>query len=222
MESFNEEELAVIAKEYPYYSPAQFRLLSMYKKNQHKNFDEQASLTALFFNNIKWLNWQLFYHNKLEDNHIDNVVSVAPGSQIHSEQTQELTKVPTNKNEEVIAFEPLHTIDYFASQGIKINEETLTNDKLGTQLKSFTEWLKSMKKIHSDKMPQGDEQTDKIIQHIAESSNEEVNVVTEAMAEVLQSQGKIKQAIEMYNKLSLNYPSQSAYFADKIHSLKSV
>jgi hypothetical protein len=61
-----------------------------------------------------------------------------------------------------------------------------------------------------------------MIRHIAESSNAGVNIVTEAMAEVLLKQGKVDQAIDIYEKLSLNYPSGSAYFAAKIKSLKSV
>ena len=54
-------------------------------------------------------------------------------------------------------FEPLHTVDYFASQGIKITEEPVTNDKLGNQMKSFTAWLKSMKKLHPAKLAEQDE-----------------------------------------------------------------
>src|SRR5690606_843064 len=50
---------------------------------------------------------------------------------------QNTTLSEADENEE-LAFEPLHTVDYFASQGIKIKEEQLTNDKLGKQVKSFT------------------------------------------------------------------------------------
>jgi S-adenosylmethionine hydrolase len=121
-----------------------------------------------------------------------------------------------------IEFEPLHTVDYFASQGIKITDEPVSSDKLGKQLKSFTEWIKSMKKIHASQPEVKDPQTDNKIQGIAEGSNIETEVVTEAMADVLVKQEKIAKAIEMYEKLSLNNPSKSAYFAAKIESLKSV
>ena len=50
----------------------------------------------------------------------------------------------------------------------------------------------------------------------------EGKAVPKAMAEVLVKQDKLEQAIEMYEKLSLNYPAKSAYFAAKIKSLKSV
>ena len=124
-------------------------------------------------------------------------------------------------NDESIAFEPLHTVDYFASQGIKISEEVLENDQLGKQLKSFTAWLKSMKKLHPGQMPEQNEVIEKIIQSSSEASNNEANILTEAMAEVLVMQNKKEKAIEMYEKLSLINPSKSAYFAAKIESLKT-
>ncbi|MBA2562807.1 MAG: hypothetical protein H0V14_07815 [Chitinophagaceae bacterium] len=77
-----------------------------------------------------------------------------------------------------------------------------------------------MKKIPVQNLAEGDEYTDTKIQNIAETSNTNTEVVTEAMAEVLIKQNKLEKAIEMYVKLSLNNPSKSAYFAAKIQSLK--
>ena len=122
-------------------------------------------------------------------------------------------------DEELIAFEPLHTVDYFASQGIKITREELENDHFGKQVKSFTAWLKSMKKLHPAQVPEQNEVIEKIIQTSSEVSNQDANVLTEAMAEVLVKQDKKAKAIEMYQKLSLINPSKSAYFAAKIESL---
>ena len=130
-------------------------------------------------------------------------------------------KEPENDEEnQSVEFEPLHTIDYFASQGIIIREEALMNDKLGKQMKSFTDWLKSMKKLHPGRLPEQNEVVEKIIQSSAELSNEDAGVLTEAMAEVLIKQGKSQKAIEMFEKLSLMNPSKSIYFAAKIESLK--
>ena len=124
--------------------------------------------------------------------------------------------------EENISFEPLHTVDYFASQGIKLSEEALNNDQLGRQVKSFTAWLKSMKKLHPGQLPEQNEVIEKLIQTSSEASNQNANVLTEAMAEVLVKQGKNEKAIEMYQKLSLINPSKSTYFAAKIESLKII
>ncbi len=130
---------------------------------------------------------------------------------IHTEEN----KLP----EELPLFEPMHMVDYFASQGIKLSEEIQTADKLGKQLKSFTEWLKTMKKVHA-----GSEQAvgapDKTVEDLAEKSNVGNEVITEAMAEVFARQGKRAKATEVYQKLSLLNPAKSAYFAAKIENLK--
>ena len=88
-------------------------------------------------------------------------------------------------------------------------------------MKSFTAWLKSMKKLHPSKLEEQDIATEKQIQNSAEESNINTEVLTEAMAEVLIKQDKKEKAIEMYSKLSLINPSKSAYFATKIESIKS-
>jgi hypothetical protein len=127
-----------------------------------------------------------------------------------------------NTTADALTFEPMHLVDYFASQGIKLSEEVQTADKLGKQLKSFTEWLKTMKKIHVPAEETGATHSDIIIQTMAEKSNTENEVLTEAMADVLAQQGKAGKAIELYKKLSLLNPSKIAYFAAKIEQLKGV
>lgn len=122
--------------------------------------------------------------------------------------------------EDKITFEPLHTSDYFASLGIKLSSKILHSDKLGKQMKSFTEWLKEMKKLQPDQLPLQSEQADLTIQKLAEASNLRIEVETEAMAEVLIQQGKKQKALNVYKKLSLLDPSKSAYFAAKINQLK--
>lgn len=122
--------------------------------------------------------------------------------------------------EQSLAFEPLHVTDYFASLGIKLSGDVKQNDKLGKQLKSFTEWLKTMKKIHTDELPGTGLQDEQTIQKLAEKSNTEDEVVTEAMAEVLIQQGKAVKAIDVYKKLSLLNPAKTVYFAAKIENLK--
>ena len=122
--------------------------------------------------------------------------------------------------EDTITFEPLHISDYFASLGIKLNGDIKPSDKLGKQLKSFTDWLKTMKKIHTDEIPAQIDNTEIFIQTLAEKSNTQGEVLTEAMADVLVQQGKAKSAVEVYKKLSLLNPTKSTFFAAKIDQLK--
>lgn len=156
--------------------------------------------------------------NEEEINKIENQKG---NEEINESNIEFQTAAPLPQTEELPAFEPLHTVDYFASQGIKIKEEALMNDKLGKQMKSFTDWLKSMKKLHPGKLPEQNEVIERIIQASAEESNADAEILTEAMAEVLLKQNKREKAIDMYQKLSLINPSKSAYFASKIESIKN-
>ena len=119
-----------------------------------------------------------------------------------------------------LTFEPFHTVDYFASQGIKISLEE-PKDKLGKQLKSFTAWLKTMKRLPAAQVGGSLEMSaEKTVETLADRSVTESHVVTEAMAEVWAKQGNREKAMETYNKLSLLNPSKRAYFAAKIENLK--
>ena len=130
------------------------------------------------------------------------------------------TKAEIDKDD--LTFEPYHTIDYFASQGIKLQQADLSKDKFGKQLKSFTEWLRSMKRLPNAAVDGSlDEVTQRSIQEIAEHSFEEKDIVTETMAEVWIKQGNKEKAIDTLHKLSLLNPSKSHYFAAKIEQLKA-
>ncbi len=135
---------------------------------------------------------------------------------------------PKLENREAVTNEPLHfepyyTVDYFASQGIKILTDDLPRDKLGKQLKSFTEWLKTMKRLPT---PQAGDSTERLaeigVENMASRSVSESEVLTEAMAEVWAKQGATHKALDIYNKLSLHNPSKRDYFAAKIANLKPV
>lgn len=122
---------------------------------------------------------------------------------------------------DVIAFEPYHTVDYFASQGIKLQQEEVPKDKFGKQLKSFTDWLKTMKRLPGQPaLTPADASAEQNVQHMAEGSVHNPDVATEAMAEVWLKQGNSAKAIEVYEKLKLHNPAKSAYFAAKIENLK--
>jgi hypothetical protein len=151
---------------------------------------------------------------------ISEPVAVEP-EQNNSNEIQ--TPQPAGKvpEPEPLSFEPYHTVDYFASQGIKLSQEEVPKDKFGKQLKSFTEWLKTMKRIPASEISKtADLSSEANVQHLAEGSVHDANVVTEAMAEVWVKQGNRQKAIETYNKLGLLNPSKKAYFADKIENLK--
>ena len=204
--------LEKIVDEQPWCSVAQLFLLHNYKNNGNEQLEKQSAKTALFFNNQNWLNWQL------------HLLS-SQASESEKPETKTVAKIEELKKEtikdDVIAFEPFHTVDYFASQGIKLSQEEMPKDKLGKQLKSFTEWLKTMKRLPPAEMASKvDAPAEEKVEHMAEDSVHNAEVVTEAMASVLEKQGKKEKAIELYRKLSFLNPDKSTYFAAQIEKLK--
>ncbi|MBO9657549.1 MAG: hypothetical protein J7527_01875 [Chitinophagaceae bacterium] len=122
-----------------------------------------------------------------------------------------------------LSFEPYHTVDYFASQGIRFRDEEKPKDRLSKQLKSFTEWLKTLKKMPEAEISAvSTRQEEKKVEQMAQVSIADPAVVTEAMAEVWEKQGNTIKAIELYEKLSLLDPDKNAYFASKIEHLKQL
>ena len=94
--------------------------------------------------------------------------------------------------------------------------------KLDKQLKSFTDWLKVMRRLPLlASAEKSDEKEAERIRHFAAHSIEERDILTESMAEVLVKQGMYENAIVLYQKLSLIYPPKSAYFASRIQELKA-
>lgn len=235
----NLDFLSGLVKEHPYFTTARFFLMTQLEKGA-ENFDREAGVTSCLFNNPLWLNFQLTRMKQPgHSTEVPGVVSsVAPARETEFQelpsQTEEALPASPLKDldlsapvkEDTLVFEPLHTTDYFASQGIRLTEEVKPDDKLGRQLKSFTEWLKTMKKIPPAGNPADLSSggaslspNESAIQNMAEKSNTEEEVLTETMADVLVQQGKTAKAIELYQKLSLLNPSKSAYFAAKIAGL---
>lgn len=137
-------------------------------------------------------------------------------------KVKESLDAPLPKENVFIDLEPYHTVDYFASQGIKVDIIVEPKDKLGKQLKSFTDWLKTMKRIGPTpaNLSINTEAEKKVLHHAASSITKD-EIITETMAEVLAKQGKIDKAIEVYKQLHLINPDKNAYFAVKIQQLKT-
>lgn len=135
------------------------------------------------------------------------------------EQQLKAYQSPVKKSDKLPVASPFFTIDFFASQGIKMPGTAA--DQLEGKVKKFTEWLVLLKNKNPNPTDLGtDPETEKIIDSIAQSSNHTQEVITETMAEVLVKQGKREKAIHLYEKLSFLNPSKSTYFAAKINELK--
>jgi len=237
--------LKELTAKHPYFSPAQFFLLQNIKEDSEA-FKKQTVKTNILFNNAHWLNFKLQQINhvasKLKNNNeapqhtttttttLDSTEEFINDTEAKGDMEQEIEpmkielKMPVEKVnlDEALLFEPMHVVDYFASQGIKLPAEVQSGDKLGKQLKSFTDWLKTMKKVHAEIDLQITETKVADIQSLAEISNEDAEILTESMAEIFIKQNKLNKATEVYQKLSLLNPTKSAYFVAKIDNLKEI
>jgi len=215
--------LKELTDEHPYFAAGQLLLAKKLQQQGDADFAGQLRKTTLYFHDPLWL------HHLIEEKQEDSTASVAEDLKIPvSEKTTE------SRKEDALLFEPYHTIDYFASLGIKPGQEPQPGDKLGNQLKSFTEWLKTLRRLPEAVAEEanGSSEPDQHlpltkggggdfshVEEIAAHSLEEKEIVTETMAEVLLLQGKREKALAVYDKLSLLNPDKKAYFAARIKEL---
>ena|SRR2546423_5394434 len=231
VEACDLQEIKEYVQHYPYFAPAQFLLLEKLKLENSPECESQLQKAVLYYHDP--LEFEYFissgrFYTELEleeefqadvfseSNEIGEIPFAVSNVKEPSIVTELQTATP-----QPLTFEPYHTVDYFASQGIKLTAEEVPIDKFGKQLKSFTEWLKTMKRLPAKDIIQNlDNSTESNVKHLAEDSVHETDVLTESMAEVWLKQGNIDKALEVYDKLSLLNPSKKAYFAGKIEHLK--
>ncbi|GDX41732.1 MAG: hypothetical protein KGO80_01420 [Bacteroidetes bacterium] len=198
-------EIKKLCADYPWLGTARLLLVHKLKAVQDPSWVAAYEQAQLFFPTTNWLNLLLDTSTQKSSSSQESIVA----------QSKTLSKEP-------LAFEPYHTIDYFASQGIQYKPEDQPADKFGQQLKSFTEWIKAMKRLPLSEMGKSiDPKEEKQVEQLAGNSLQQNEVITEAMAEIWIKQGNIAKAREIFSKLSLLEPSKSAYFANRIDELNA-
>jgi len=234
LENVSVKQLEDASAQYPFFGLAHYLLSKKLYLRKEDRYSDETKKTALYFTNPFWMQWLLenSVNEKLPELKTSAIEEFKKLPSLNHEPArplfngETLAQIKTNENanskDEELLFEPYHTVDYFASQGIKVPDEVRPDDKFGKQLKSFTEWLKVMKKLPQKNINVNLETSEQAtIDGFAAHSLQQKEILTEAMAEVLLKQGKNEDAIGLYRKLSLINPSKSAYFAAKIEQLNS-
>lgn len=162
---------------------------------------------------------ELGLSNNFPEEEVTSKVTV-PHSEIDLTEAENKVKETTGLETALpIPIEPYHTVDYFASQGIKNRLED-PQDELGKKVKTFTAWLKTMKRLQPAAEIFEIEESDEEIDNGIDLQVPLEVIATEAMAEVYLKQGLTQKAIEVYAKLSLQNPANSHIFAAKIIKIK--
>lgn len=225
--------LEKMVQQYPYASALQLLLAARLKETNDEGFRDQWQKTLLYFKDPLLLQYQFFsgYKSAAAPEQPlagpESQPAETSGSAVAAETPEAPLSIPGLKLEPMdtakagLLFTPYYTVDYFASQGIKLNDESGTGDQFERQLKSFTSWLKEMRRLpDAPAKVRLNAKNESVIEKMAEKSLDGENEETAAMAEVWAKQGNKAKAIEIYQKLSLLNPSKRAYFAAKIEHLK--
>jgi len=129
-----------------------------------------------------------------------------------------------NIEDQQIPIEDFYIGDYFATQGIHLDEvEHPEAKKINLTSNSFSDWLKLMQKIeHTEEVEIAEEKVSHQLNDIQESVNQEMDIQTETMADIYLKQGLKSKAIQIFEKLSLINPSKSAYFTSRINKINTI
>lgn len=249
LSQLNIETLQQFVDEVPYFGPAYFFLTLKIKQQGIENdWLASAQKTALFFSNTFWLNYQIDENaTKLPvDSQFEDIAKITSSIKKSNDTVFKETGMMDNKiagilsnqlanfkkpitENEVLDIDAvqlrMHTIDYFASQGIKIDLSSIPQDKLTKHLLKFTDWLKQVKNTNNNAYPTDlgtSLSLEKAVAETAKNSNKAREILTETMADVLVKQGQKDKAIQLYIKLSFLNPEKSSYFAAKIEQLKGI
>ncbi len=221
------DELKCMTESFPYSSILHLLYTKKLKTSLHIGYRDALMHTSLFFNQPQWLAYQMHddaeigvFRNKNIERSEEALKEEQADEKIATETVQTTdTSIPEEEKLE-IPIDPYHTVDYFASQGIKLSKEE-QKDELSKKVQSFTAWLRTMRRLQ----PAPETTTYKNIEEIfgnqhEEKSEDKNEVFTEAMAEVYLKQGMREKAIDIYHKLSLQNPANHHIFAARIQQIK--
>jgi hypothetical protein len=206
LEEVSLQELKKLVLTYPWMTAARLLVVKKMQEERDPHWKTEWARSAGYFADMQWVSFLL-----------SPPISV-PTSPTSSQPMATQSATP---NEKELLFEPYYSVDYFASQGIQFKPDENPNDKFGKQLKSFTDWIKVMKRLPlADLGKSIDPKEERKVELMAGNSLTNEEVYTEAMAAVWIKQGNLAKAREIYQKLSLLEPAKSAYFASKISALQ--
>lgn len=219
-------DIRQLASQYPWMAAARVLLVKKLEQEKDPEWLLELEKAGILFEDKQWLQFLL---NETEKNNL-TLLNASSADSINTADSGKITvtaslnepskSAATATTNNDLIFEPFHTVDYFASQGIRFKPEDQPQDKFGQQLKSFTDWIKAMKKLPLSEVGKSvDPKEERKVEQLAGQSLEQQEVVTEAMAEIWIKQRNYAKAREVYHKLSLLEPSKSAYFASKIKEL---
>ncbi|OJV51900.1 MAG: hypothetical protein BGO31_08940 [Bacteroidetes bacterium 43-16] len=228
----NEQSLETLLDDYPYFTPANL-LLHFAREGGNRD----VAMEELYgYNPVVFHCW----NERLQWELVNTTLSGTKKS------WEDLNEVFLEHEKEQVAQDYFQTMgievtdnwpDMAREPGLDEHEKSLM------VVMSFAEWLQFIqRKTRAEQEEEAEKralkaqwQKQKMTEAIEEENEEipaqvfemavnsisrEDGIVSESMAVVYEKQGKFREAINIYRKLSLNNPEKSIYFADKIENLQ--
>lgn len=230
----NEHSLEALLHDYPYFTPANL-LLHFVREGGNRDI----AMEALYgYNPVVFHYW----NESLQWELVNTAMSGAKKSwEDLNEVFLEHEKEQTQTSQDYFQTMGIEVTDQWPDMDDKDSDEAYEQSLMVVM--SFAEWLQFIQKKTRAEQEEEDEkralkaqwQKQKMTEAIEEENEEipaqvfemavnsisrEDGIVSESMAVVYEKQGKFKEAINIYRKLSLNNPEKSIYFADKIENLQ--
>ncbi len=224
-------ELRNIVAHYPYYQPARLLMLQNIYLLHDTSFDDELHRAAIYmtdrrvlFNLVEGAHYAIKSHTKTEtgedrERHGENRTLSIIDNYLDTTGTETAeTEDPQRKPTPADA-----AIDYVAYLlKAEADDDKETQDE-GPQMKG-QELIDTFINKEGGKITLQEEPTytPQIEQHNDGAKDGDDGYFTETLAQIYIKQGRYSKALEIIQRLNLNYPKKNAYFADQIRFLKKL
>ncbi len=240
--AISKDQVMSLLERFPYNLNLQYLLLEKTADNQLENGDVVKKSSSMAID-------RRFLKNKLQALESNSERSLESGRKVNKVSSGEAPKISqtvrVRKNEEEVTLEKQKEERYVnqeaeeklakMSKKKKKKQHSVKKEQKNQSepmVDSFEAWLASLeasvKAVEKEskskkKKKKGKKKSKKKELLVAKLSLEEDDeVISETLANLLANQGYNEKAIDMYEKLSLLFPEKSTYFARKIEHLKNI
>ena len=235
------DEMKHIIEKYPYCQSAYLPLLKHYYTQNHIDFEELLKLTAVYSSDRNQVRKYLVAEPKVVKEEIEKeaILEVLPkvaeevkAPEIHDPLLEQLNHQIVN---EVIGYTLEHNIEEEISQlpEIKAEEEKVESN---SGPKDFFSWLEEPKEVkpklkYAHLIDKFLADQPKIVPKkeffspvnmARKSVEEDLDIVSETLANLYVQQGHYSKAIKAFEQLSLKFPKKNVYFGARIKEIEEL
>ncbi len=213
--SISEEDLSFLLRlqtEYPYFQLAYYLYLLSLKKKKSPSFDKFLSLTASLTTDRTHL-YELINQPEVEGNPRVKIIEEA------TEKEKNFREATREEQEEKEKIKDMHLtylewVSYFSSGKVSFSHYKRKSDKKQQLIEKFLQEQPKIKPVKNF--------SNKPLPEVQRSVEENVNFMTETLANLYIKQGKYEKAIQAFEILRLKYPEKNRYFAIRIEEVKTL